>query len=54
MVALGRTPEHTRRLLAAEAKRTSELEFALLLKDRFDGLYWRKNPTGRYRLSQAT
>ncbi len=38
------TPEFTRRLLAKEAKSLSQLDFAILLKDRFEGLYWSKNP----------
>lgn len=48
-VALNLTPEHTRRLLAAEAKRMSEFDFLLLLKDRFDGLYFKKDPDGALR-----
>jgi len=48
-VALSLTSEHTKRLLTIEAKRLSELDFALLLRDRFDGLYLRKNPDGTLR-----
>ena len=44
--ALAATPEHTRRVLAAEAKRLSELEFMGVLMDRFDGLYRTTNPDG--------
>ena len=47
--ALGATPEHTRRLLVAEARRASELEFAYVLRDRFAGLYWTTNPDGTLR-----
>lgn len=47
--ALDSTPEHTKLLLAREAMRMSELDFAILLKDRFDGLFWSKNPDGTAR-----
>jgi hypothetical protein len=43
--ALGATPEHTLRVLAQEARRLSELDFVKLIKERFDGLYWTRNPT---------
>jgi hypothetical protein len=46
---LAQTPELTRRLLTKEAKRLSELDFAALLRDRFEGLYWSRNPDGTQR-----
>lgn len=46
---LAQTPDFTRRLLEQEAKRLSELDFVLLLRDRFEGLYLSKNPDGSLR-----
>lgn len=46
LAALELTPEPTKRALAKEALRLSELDFAILLRDKFDGLYWGKNPDG--------
>lgn len=40
------TPEHTKLLLARDAKRLSEFDFWLLLRDRFDGLCVSRNPDG--------
>jgi len=53
LAALDLTPEHTKRLLEIEAKRLSELDFAKLLRDRFDGLFWSKNPDGSARPSPS-
>jgi hypothetical protein len=51
--ALNSTPEHTIRMLAKEAVRMSELDFATLLLKRFDGLFWTKNPDGSPRSNQG-
>jgi hypothetical protein len=51
--ALNLTPEHTIRVLAKEAARISELDFATLLLERFDGLFWTKNPDGTARPDQG-
>ena len=46
---LAQTPEITKRRLALEAARLSELDFVLLLRDQFDGLYLKTNPDGSLR-----
>jgi hypothetical protein len=43
---LNSMPEFTKRRLAQEAKRLSELDFVMLLRDNYDGLYFKKNPDG--------
>lgn len=51
--ALRQTPEHTARVLANAVSDMSELDFAELLLNRFDGLFWTKNPDGSLRASQG-
>ena len=47
------TPEMTIRILRREAKHSSELDFVVLLRDQFDGLFIRKNPGGTERTGQS-
>jgi hypothetical protein len=50
---LAQTPDLTKRVLAQEAPRLSEMDFVLLLRDEFDGLYLKKNPDGSRRPEPA-
>ncbi|MFK7814934.1 MAG: hypothetical protein AB8B92_01220 [Gammaproteobacteria bacterium] len=46
---LDQIPEHTKLVLAKEAKQLSQLKFMLLLHDQFNGLFMSKNPDGSKR-----
>lgn len=47
--ALAAVSAFTRWRLRRAARRKSELDFAILLRDRFGGLFWTKNPDGSRR-----
>lgn len=51
--ALAATPAFTKWRLRRAARRSSELDFATILRDRFGGLYWTKNPDGSPRPSSS-